>query len=456
MENDLPHISEPLKVISGCRILSSAYNPHLQHDIHVSDDGKISSITRHTPKHGDPRAIDANNRLLTPSLCHSHIHLDKCFLLSDPKFAHLEIAKGDFAEAMELTLKAKETFEREDLVRRGKWLIAESIAAGVTHMRAFVEVDHAVGFKCLEAAVELKTSFVNACKIQICAFAQDPIYSGPHGEENRGLMEKAICKEEVEVVGSTPYVEDSEQNMHRNIRWAVENALYHKKHLDLHLDYNLDRDKKPLIYLVLDTLNHLKWPHNGDVLVHPTKTICIGHCTRLTLLSPKEWNDLSDMVRDLPLHFIGLPTSDLFIQGKPLSEDGGGERPRGTLQIPQMIGKYGMHGCIAINNVGNAFTPYGSCDPLGIASMGVGLYHAGTKDDAQLLFDCVSGRAKETIGYPGQDLVVGSEANFVLFDMGGGKGEKLSKQRGTKTMQEIVYDPPKERRTIFKGRIVDV
>lgn len=42
-------------------------------------------------------------QFLSPSLCHPHIHLDKCFLLSHPKYADLEIKKGDFAEAMELT-----------------------------------------------------------------------------------------------------------------------------------------------------------------------------------------------------------------------------------------------------------------------------------------------------------------------------------------------------------------
>ncbi len=41
--------------------------------------------------------------LLVPSLCHPHIHLDKCFLLSHPKYADLEVEKGDFDEAMKLT-----------------------------------------------------------------------------------------------------------------------------------------------------------------------------------------------------------------------------------------------------------------------------------------------------------------------------------------------------------------
>ena len=122
-----------------------------------------------------------------------------------------------------------------------------------------------------------------------------------------------------------------------------------------------------------------------------------------------------------------------------------------------MITKYGLKGAIAINNVGNAFTPHGSCDPLGIASMGVGIYHAGTKGDAHLLYECVSTRAKEAVGYGGgsgsSPFEVGEEANFVLFDVGRGEG-MLSRERGRRSMQEVVCDPPRERRTVFKGHLI--
>ena len=42
-------------------------------------------------------------QFVIPSLCHPHIHLDKCFLLSHPKYADLEIETGGFAEALKLT-----------------------------------------------------------------------------------------------------------------------------------------------------------------------------------------------------------------------------------------------------------------------------------------------------------------------------------------------------------------
>lgn len=65
----------------------------------ICEEGCISSIQEHR----QDQKVMVDERLLTPGLCHPHIHLDKCFLLSHPKFTDLEIQKGDFAEAMELT-----------------------------------------------------------------------------------------------------------------------------------------------------------------------------------------------------------------------------------------------------------------------------------------------------------------------------------------------------------------
>jgi len=72
--------------------------------------------------------------------------------------------------------------------------------------------------------------------------------------------------------------------------------------------------------------------------------------------------------------------------GRPEKSSGGGQRVRGTLQVPQMIQKYGVNAAMGINNVGNAFTPHGSCDPLSLASLGVGVYQAGTNAESDVLF----------------------------------------------------------------------
>ncbi|KAI7078014.1 hypothetical protein KC352_g41818, partial [Hortaea werneckii] len=82
--------------------------PGTRHNIHLDHDGCVSNISQsdHAPAPQDTanaQYIDARGAIVTPSLCHPHIHLDKAFLLSHPKYAHLQLQRGDFAEAMELT-----------------------------------------------------------------------------------------------------------------------------------------------------------------------------------------------------------------------------------------------------------------------------------------------------------------------------------------------------------------
>lgn len=274
-------------VIVGARIIFDKWDPSQQYDI-VLDKGKIKEIVLHksgSTEYPLDTTIDARNHLIAPSLCHPHVHLDKCFLLSDPKYADLEIIKGDFAEAMELTSRAKARFEKDDLLRRGRWLICESIAAGVTHLRAFAEVDHGVQLKCLDAAIELKKEFRGLCEIQICAFAQDPILSGPHWEENNKLMDKAIAHKDVEVIGSTPYVEESDYAVQSNFATTIRKALLQRKHVDLHLDYHLDGARKSLVPDVIDHVDMLEWQIQ-------LKTIVLGHCTRLTQNTSREWKGM--------------------------------------------------------------------------------------------------------------------------------------------------------------------
>ncbi|KAF1946045.1 cytosine deaminase protein-like protein [Clathrospora elynae] len=424
-------------------------------DIAIQD-GRIVSVDPHDSSANDHAAdtLDGGNRLIAPSLCHAHIHLDKCFLLQDPKFSDLQIENGDFKEAMEMTGEAKSRFEEDDLLRRGRQLIEESIQHGVTAMRAFVEVDGVVQLKCLHAGLKLKEEFKERCEIQICAFAQLSLFSGQDaGAEVRKLMTNAASYEEVEVLGSTPYVEDSLPKSKENVQWITQLSLQHQKHLDLHLDYFLDSHKQPLIWDTLTVLREQHWQEKAN-----NKQITLGHCTRLTLFQKEDWARLRQEVAGLPVFFVGLPTSDLFMMRSP-------EKVRGTLPVIEMIYEYGFDAAIAVNNVGNAFTPYGNCDPLSIASLGVGLYQAGTKKEAETLYvrtlltvppaplnaimqETVSSRAKAAIGCESTSLGLVPEqpADFVLFD------NIESGWRCRKSVVEVVYDAGYRRQTVYRGR----
>ncbi|TRX88565.1 hypothetical protein FHL15_010516 [Xylaria flabelliformis] len=408
-------------------------------------------------------------QLLLPPLCHPHIHLDKAYLLTcnnksspqHPDYSDLCPTSGSFDEALANTSRAKERYTPDDLYLRGSQLLATSYTQGVTSMRAFVELDHVTGTLPLTAAIRLKKDFSHLLELQICAFAQDPVFSTTHGDENRNIIEGALVEfaDSIEALGTTPYVETSRDASLSNIEWAITTALKHNLHLDFHLDYTLDSpspspSQKPLIYSVLEFLGRHRWAQ----IAKKTKTIVIGHCTQLSVLEDAERKTLAEAViaSKLPIHFVGLPTSDLFMMGRPNPDSTSSHnRPRGTIHVPSMITELGLSACLGVNNVGNAFTPYGTGDPLQLVSWAVGIYQVGTSREAKLLYECVSTRARQAIGLDGGKPWGPIDEGHKLHGMLLLKNERVMELPGAigspcmtvaarqrLSIQDVVWDPP--------------
>ncbi|RDW93286.1 putative zinc metallopeptidase [Aspergillus mulundensis] len=461
-------LTAPVKTIHGVKLATT--DPESTWDITIeyhpgSLQGIISSID---PSNSSFSTVSSPSPLALPALVHPHVHLDKAYIHNSPSCSHLLPSTGSFQEALTTTTAAKGSFTKPDLLKRGEWLLADSVASGVTAMRAFVEVDHTVQHTCLDAGITLKQRWHEACNIQLVCFAQDPIFSTEHGDENRRQIEDAIRdhgSDELAVLGTTPYVETSTEASKRNIEWAVDLALQHDRHLDFHLDYNLahpEEEPAPLVWHVLRTLRARGWTSRTT-----NKRIMLGHCTRLSLFIKEDWGRLAHEIldNDLPVNFVGLPTSDLYMAAAP--NDPGKSNPRGTLPIPSMIKNHSLDAVIGVNNVGNAFTPWGSADPLSLACLGVGVYQAGTVSDAELLYECISTRARAAIGLassnfdpfpdskPGVRLKCGDCADLLLlYDVDDTGLMGAGEARARKSVAEVVWDPPARtsRAVVSRGR----
>ncbi|KAF7587431.1 hypothetical protein BBP40_007227, partial [Aspergillus hancockii] len=287
-----PHLSTPIQTISNIRLHTpdprTSQSPHnltLSHQTvqSISPSQQTSTNTTTT-----------NNPLTLPTLTHPHIHLDKAYIHNTPNNTHLHPKEGTFPEALSLTTRAKSTFTTRDLHARGDQLLADSLSAGVTALRAFVEIDHTVHHTCLTTALTLKTQWAESIALQIVAFAQDPLFSSQHESQNLELMESALeTYPEIDVIGSTPYVESDTISAKRNIDWAISRAIQLGKHLDFHLDYNLDPGREPLIWYVLRSLKEQGWNARAK-----GKRVMVGHCTRLTLFGDEEWERLVGEIGD--------------------------------------------------------------------------------------------------------------------------------------------------------------
>ncbi|KAJ3836099.1 hypothetical protein F5878DRAFT_711666 [Lentinula raphanica] len=410
-------------------------------------EGKVTNVFpygergRSSPKN----ELDARGGFLLPSLCHSHIHLDKCFILD-----RCNLIAGDFREAMNVTAVAKAGFslDKEDLLRRGRKLVRESVDCGVTSMRAHVEVDIQAGFSALDVALHLKEEAQLACFLQIAVFAQEPLFSSAEDTEpgpNLQLLAAAAQRDGVEAIGSAPYVEPTIEQAIKNIALIFELASHNSITLiDFHLDYNLDPNSEPLIYEVIKQARLVcpSWKSEDSGLFG--RRITIGHATRLQLFKPQEWQHLCDAIGDLPITFVGLPNSDMYMQGRAQANEPLGA-PRSTLRVPYLADRYGLHVAMSVNNVENAFTPQGSVDPLALCTFGAAVFQAATKADTEILTKSVTLVSKIAMGQTNVPLHLspqpGDTADFVIL-------------HGIHTLRQAVLNPSYDRTTIRNGIVV--
>ncbi|KAK0201717.1 Metallo-dependent hydrolase [Desarmillaria ectypa] len=263
--------------------------------------------------------------------------------------------------------------------------IRESIECGVTSMRAHVEVDSIVGLSCLTAAVRLRNEFKTTCNVQIAVFAQEPSFDLPADTtpgSNYHFLKQAFKDPEVEAVGSAPYVESNVTQAKKNIILVLELAARMGLHADFHLDYNTDPNIEPLIWEVIREAKRIgSWiPTDGKSY----RGVTVGHAARLQLFTLDQWQELKEAIGKLPITLVGLPNSNLYMQGrgdmdKPLGP------PRSTLPVPYIARKYDLQIAMGVNNIENAFTPQGSVDPLALCTLGVALFQSAAPRDIKTL-----------------------------------------------------------------------
>ena len=93
----------------------------------------------------DAETIDLEGRLVSPGFVETHIHLDKSCILD-----RCQSERGDVAEAIAETAKAKASFTVEDVYARASRTLEKAILHGTTHMRTHLEVDPGIGLRGLE------------------------------------------------------------------------------------------------------------------------------------------------------------------------------------------------------------------------------------------------------------------------------------------------------------------
>lgn len=203
--------------------------------------------------------------------------------------------------------------------------------------------------------------------------------------DNFKLLQTALARDGISVVGSAPWVEPSQEHAHRNIAHILKLAQDHNLHADFHLDYNLDPNAEPMVWETLRQMREIGWT-TANV---GSRRVTIGHATRLGMFSAEEWSKLRIQLDELPLEIVALPQSDVYMMGRPTpGRVRSAPLAERTLDVVGIRQDHGIHVALSVNNVQNAFTPQGYLDPLTLACLEVGLFQVGTERGWRELLVC--------------------------------------------------------------------
>ncbi|OZJ03204.1 hypothetical protein BZG36_05021 [Bifiguratus adelaidae] len=384
------------------------------------------------------QVLDAEGGLVVPGFVHSHVHLDKAYLL-DQCCAET----GRFEEALKKTGELKRQFTEEDVYRRAKRVVEHSIQFGITALRTHVEVDTMIGLTAIKAMSRVQQDFKKWIDIQISVFAQEAICGDDlEGTTMRALLCKAMNQfgDSVHCIGSAPYVERSSEMAIANINIVLDIARHYQTDIDFHLGYHLEDGTPSYLDVIVEKIqqdtfeDYRKTPH----------TIALGHMAYLSTLSEEKLKEECQLMRQspVPITIISLPLSDIYMMGR---KDELGNKMRGTAPLFD-IAAQGVNVSMDVNNVQNLFQPYGGAgDPLQLAGFaGIGLLHGGSQRHAEQIMDFITTRAAKAINLP----------KAMQLPIEPGRYADLVILHDTTHLYDAIANPPVPRTTIKHGRVV--
>jgi cytosine deaminase len=354
-------------------------------DISISD-GRFDSIGEHlTASAGE--VIDANGSLVTESFAVAHLHLDKVMtgaFAEEAVLAEYEgSSMGGAMTAIELASKVKEHYVESEILERVRNVLTDAEYYGVSHLRAFADVDTKAKLTGVKALLKAKDEFKNRIDIQIVAFPQDGIIREPGAEE---LLYKSMALG-ADLVGGIPWIELTEEDSKRHIDIAFEIAKKYDADVAMLTDDAGDPELRTTEYLATSAIK------NGWV---GRVTAC--HARATALYNDVYHRKFAALLKKADVGIVTDPhTGPLHVRVKELLNAGV------TVALSQ-------------DDVYDAYYPYGRCNMLEIAFLAAHLLWMTSNQDREILYDMITKNAAKVMGIDGYGLAKDNPANLVILD----------------------------------------
>ena len=352
-------------------------------DIAVAN-GKIAVIAKDLGGSAD-HVVDAKRNLVTEPFVIAHLHLDKVMtgsLAGEAAMSEYQGggSMGSSMTGIELASRVKEHYVESEIVQRARSLLSEAERYGVSHVRAFCDVDTKAELKGIRALLQIKEEFKDRIRIQIVAFPQDGILREPGTEE---LLYKSMDLG-AEVVGGIPWIEYTDEDARRHIDIAYEIAKKYDVDIGMLTDDAGDPGLRTTEYLASSAIKN-NW----------IGRVAACHARASALYNEVYHRKFAAILNAAKVGVVTDPhTGPLHVRVKELLAAG-------------------VNVALSQDDVDDAYYPYGRCNLLEVAYLASHLLWMMSSQDRETIYDMITGNAAKILRIGGYDLQVGNPACII-------------------------------------------
>lgn len=347
--------------------------------------GRIAKVARKINANAD-REIDAMQRLTTESFVIAHLHLDKVMTgawVDGRALQEYRKPTMDARKAIALAARVKERYKVTEIVEQARQVLLQALSSGVTHVRAFADVDTRAELKGVTALLRLRHEFRRIIGLQVVAFPQEGIVADPGAEEYvRKAMELGA-----DVVGGIPWLEATEEAAQKHVDIVFNIAKRFDRDIVMLVDDTGDPKMRTLEKVALKALDE---NYQGRVQACHARALATYDHTYLR-------------------HVLGLlAKAEIGMVTNPHT---------GPIHLPvrQLIDA-GVVVALGQDDVNDAYYPYGRCNMLEVAFLASHLMQMMTPDEMNLLYDMITVNPAHILRLPGHRVAEGGNANLVVLN----------------------------------------
>ena len=375
-------------ILRHCRLLRS---PDSLESVDIAiQAGKIAAIAPDLEATA-PQELDVQGQLVSPPFVESHIHLDSALTAGEPRWNQ----SGTLFEGIEIWQERKQNLTVENVKQRAIATLKQQAIQGVLFVRSHADVSEA-SLTALQALLEVREEVKDWITLQVVAFPQDGIYSGPKNEE---LMEEAL-KLGADVVGGIPHYELTREDGVRSVQQVFEWAEQYDRLIDVHCD-EIDDDQSRFLEVVAA----------GAIRTGLGPRVTASHTTAFGSYNNAYAQKLMGFLQRAQLNFIANPLINITLQGRTDTYP----KRRGVTRVKELW-QQGLNVSLGHDCVQDPWYSLGTGNMLDVAFMAVHVCQMTGMAEINACYDMVTWQGAKTLHLGEQyGVEVGKPANLIVL-----------------------------------------